>query len=205
MRFLKTKLAWVILGILLALVALPTLRAHLQGCRHFPRRLLFSIVSKQYSPGPEIEFRRLLAGHGQGPKGSDFEIFEFRSSDCVEVDSFYYKFASKEDAAEEMQRRIKAAARVLSPLSKSPSGGTQVLERAVISNGTEYLILRKTENRLHSIASPSLSHALEFEKRGGRVAHSIRTTRNRKSSLGEWPTLCGFGSRKGWAFFVYFV
>lgn len=166
-----------VLGILIFLAATIAVWGHFHGCKDLGRRLLFGAFSKQYVPGPSVEFRRLSAGHGQGPRDSDFETFEFRSSDCIKLDSFYNKFLSSEDASQEMKSRIAAASRVLSPISLTPGEDSSFVERAVIANGREYLVLRKAGNTLHSIASESLGHALEFEKRGqfeleeGRVGH----------------------------------
>src|SRR3989442_8774641 len=118
MKVDKIKLVWTALGMAILLAATPMLLGYVHGCSHLARRLLFGIFAKEYVPGSVVEFRRLSAGHGQGPKGADFEIFQFRSSDCVEVDSFYLKFVSPEDAREEMGRRINSTVRIVSPKSE---------------------------------------------------------------------------------------
>lgn len=159
------KLVWAALGMSIFLVATPILWGYVHGCPHLARRLLFGIFAMEYVPGSTVEFRRLSAGHGQGTKGADFEIFQFRSSDCVEVDSFYLKFVSSEDPREEMDRRINSAMRIVSPKAEITLDGGDCGERAVILGEREYVILRRIGKALHSIASPSLNHALEFERR----------------------------------------
>jgi hypothetical protein len=64
-----------------------------------------------------------------------------------------------------MGRRINSAARIVSPKSEITLDDGDRGEKAVILAEREYVILRRIGKRLHSIASPSLNHALEFERR----------------------------------------
>ncbi len=162
----KTKAALTVLAVIGILAAAPALWGYLNGCPHFTRRLLLSILSRQSAPPTGVEFRRVASGHGQGPRNSDFETFEFRSTDCVQIWSSYSTFTSSSNAVQEMENWINRANTVISPKVEASNEGGQSIERAVILNkNKQYAVLRRVGNKLHSIESSSLAHLLEFEKR----------------------------------------
>jgi hypothetical protein len=136
------------------------------GCPHAQRRFLGAIVGLEYVPAPDVKFRFVLAGSGKGPLGSDYETFEYRSSDCVQIDSDFLTFASADQAKQEMERRLSQASRVLSPYLEI-NAGREVLDRAVLRQERDrrFVILRRNGPRIHLIYSASLHHAEEFERR----------------------------------------
>jgi len=126
-----------------------------------------AILGRAYVLGQNAQFERLSVADGIGPKGSQFESFEFRCSDCEHVESTYLRFSSSADAMEEMGKMLNNASRVLSHSEEADAQGKPVLERvvAVLQPQDGFVILRRRGVNLHWIQSRSLDHALEFEKR----------------------------------------
>ena len=164
----KPKLILRVLGLASFILFVPLLWGHLYGCNKLWRRLFPTVIAQEYVPDSSVEFNRLSSADGVGPKGAAFETFEFRSTDCINVDSSYLRFGIENDAKEVMIQQINSAQRVITPTSQiaSPDGNRQG-ERTVIFIRGEYVILRKLGVKLHSISSSSLNHALEFERRAG--------------------------------------
>ena len=135
-------------------------------CPQFGRTLL-SKVSHRWTLSPaEIEFTRTTSGSGVGPRGSTFEIFQFRSPECIHTSSWYNLFKSESDAESEVSAAVASADRVLEHNRMTTASG-ETGERAVIwrKSEDEYVVIRRVQLRVHSLASPSLAHALELEKR----------------------------------------
>ena len=138
------------------------LREH--RCRHYYRRLLRTALMRPYSPGADVEFRWRMSGSGTTKDGARFDDSEYESTDCVPVSVIYFTFPSSDTAVERVDGEIRSARTIL---SKDTNAQTNAAERIVLFThaSAKYEVLHRTDNRLLLIESPSISHALEYEKR----------------------------------------
>jgi len=122
---------------------------------------------RPYSPGTDIEFRWRMSGSGATKDGASFDDSEYVSSDCVPISVIHYTFLSPEAAAERANGETRSARAVLSEEASPQDNLAPNTERVVLvtRSSTLYKVLRRTGNRLMLIESPSLKHALEYERR----------------------------------------
>ena len=168
-RDLKTFLIYS--GVLLAVIALLAL-VDLVECRdghpsHILRRLAANAMPGKYVPAEDITFQWAgMSGSGRGPRNADFDFVMVVSSDCVKVTRELYVFASASDADEQFRDWVRSAFKVVVPAGQSVEDKNQ---RAVLQmeRGGGYTILLRDDNsdRVISIHSTSLEHALLFERR----------------------------------------
>src|SRR5258706_10531372 len=112
------KFAWILLSIATCAVIAPLLWGYSQGCTQLGRRLFLTAFTRDYVPNSAVRFRLLDSAHGKGPK-RDLELFRFRSTDCIDLETAYLEFEAESDAKEEMTRRINSAKRIITPMSRS--------------------------------------------------------------------------------------
>lgn len=137
-----------------------------RNCPHLSRRIWQSTFHREYAVGADIQFRWTMSGSGRGPNGSQFDSSLYRSSDCVRIYSTVYTFSSSADAQAEMQRRLKADFRVLSHADEGNAVDGLVSEKAVtqVERDGDFFIFERRDDKLLMINSPSLNHAMAFEK-----------------------------------------
>ena len=91
-----------------------------------------------------------------------------RASDCVEATSEVHNEGSPLEAADEMEKRIRGATRVIEQGPLLDPHGEPLGERAVLlvkgESNAEIVALYKGKNKLYLIQSSSLAHALAYEK-----------------------------------------
>lgn len=113
----------------------------------------------------DVRFRESGAGAFVPPNGRLSGFTTFRASDCVDVIVEDEDEGSPTQAAEETEKRIRAAGVVIEELPVRH--GKFIAQRAVLTpegRAAEILTQYKDDRRLHVIRSSSLSHALAYEK-----------------------------------------
>ena len=136
-------------------------------CPHYYRRFLRRILMRPYSPGTDLEFRWRMSGSGATKDGASFDDSEYVSTDCVPISVIHYTFPSPEAAAARANGETRSARAVLSKEASPQDNLASNTERVVLftRRSNPYKVLRRTGNRLMLIESPSLKHALEYERR----------------------------------------
>jgi len=131
------------------------------------KRTYRKILWRQDSAAQEIQFKTVMNVDGITKEGFHFGDAMILTSDCVTIDVREEKLDSSGSAEEKMQRALRGAYHLLEQGPRIDSNGRRVGTRAVVlpaSGGRRALILWTDGQRLHSIESCSLGHALELEK-----------------------------------------
>ena len=137
-------------------------------CPHLPVRLYHKLFFGEDYVGPDVQFERRMAGGGRTATGQRFSFSRFSSSDCIDVDFQTERYDSDEDAKKRMSDLIRSSSEVVERSEKLYLNGTRAGPRAVLlfnEYSPKAIIVWTAENRVVSLGSTSLSHALEFEKR----------------------------------------
>ena len=142
-------------------------------CPHLPARLYHKVVFGEDYVGPGVQFKRRMAGGGRTAKGQRFSFSRFNSSDCVDVEFLAETHGSSEQAKERMEELVRSASDVVERNEKLYLNGERAGPRAVLLFRRKAMIVWTAENRVVTLESASLPHALEYEKRyASRVAPS---------------------------------
>src|SRR6266404_5413105 len=117
-----------------------------------------------------VTFHDEQGGNGLIEGRIPFSFHDYKSSDGIALSIFTEKRVSFRDARKAMQAEISKAARIVTRGSKWNRRGQRMGERAVLIRRTkdsyqgEAVIIWTEGRNLHRIESPSLTHALLFEK-----------------------------------------
>ena len=126
-------------------------------------------TAAQRAAAENITFEPLLAGNGKNPDGSRFSFQHYRASDGIAVLVRSERFASAGRASAAFRKRLRSASRIV---ERGDAPGDEGGERAVLlfkprkSAGGYAAIVRLEGPVIHIIESPSLKHALTFERGG---------------------------------------
>lgn len=120
--------------------------------------------------GQKVEFKAVNFYSGRKSNGADFSAGIYDSTDGVGVSSTVEVYYSAARAKREMKRRIKTATKIIERGNKENQNGKLIGERVVLispgdTRDSAYVtVLWVDREDLHVIESPSLQHALEFER-----------------------------------------
>ncbi len=118
----------------------------------------------------ELTFRQISIFDGKTSEGVRFSEQHYKSSDCVPLSSTIIFFSSPGRALDEVQREAQKAAGVIDRGSIFDDKGQRIGERVVMQfvtggeSKTHAKIVSNKGSDFLSIISPSLRHALAFEK-----------------------------------------
>ena len=127
-------------------------------------------VSQQASIEQVEAFRGIVSGSATTANGTSFSFHTYKSSDGVPISTRFERHISSTSAKKEFLRNISTALEVLGRGNKMDEDGRETGERAVItskpqgSTNLQIIVLWTAGSQLYYIESPSLQHALEFEK-----------------------------------------
>lgn len=128
------------------------------------------MINQQASVEKDKEFKNILSGRGKTKDGATHSFHIYKSPDGVAISTRLERRGSSTRAEKELLRNIEAAVEVLEREPKLDEGGRQVGTRAVLttkqrgSTKLQATVLWTDGSQLYFIESPSLQHALEFEK-----------------------------------------
>lgn len=126
--------------------------------------------NQQASVEKDKEFKNILSGRGKTKDGAAYSFHIYKSTDDVAISTRLERRGSPRRAEKELLRNIETAVEVLKRDPKLDEGGRQVGTRAVLTTKKEgstkpqATVLWTDGSQLYFIESPSLQHALEFEK-----------------------------------------
>lgn len=129
-----------------------------------------AITHQQPSAEQGQVFQDVVSGKAETVDGTPFSFHSYKSSDGVPVSTRFERRDSPARAKKELLRNIKAAVEVLEREPKLDESGRQIGERAVLTakqEGSAKLqttVIWNDGSQLYFVESPSLQHALEFEK-----------------------------------------
>jgi hypothetical protein len=151
--------AWILISLCMIVLS-GFLAAGYTRCPNYGRALLRKLTGSSRVDST-TKFRWMMSASGSRPTGAQYDSESYVSSDCVEIALDRYRFTSRAEAEADFRKRIEGSASVL---DRSERPGS---ERLVIQKkpGGDYLILILQVDHLEVITSPSLAHALEFERR----------------------------------------
>lgn len=111
-----------------------------------------------------------VSGRAETTDGIVFSFHSYKSSDGVPISTRVERHGSHARAKRELLEHIRAAIKVLDREPKLDDNGKYVGDRAVLSSKQkesgklQTTVLWTDDSQLYFIESPSLQHALEFEK-----------------------------------------
>ncbi|HSC77107.1 MAG TPA: hypothetical protein VLB32_00970 [Candidatus Acidoferrales bacterium] len=139
------------------------------SCPHLPARLYHRVFLGEDFVATNVRFRMYQgASASMTPEGYSFSESWRRSTDCVEVLNRVETYASPEKAEDRIRSIIDGASEVLERNEKVYADGTREGPRAVVFRGKReqaVIIWIWKENKVVTVESSSLPHALEFERR----------------------------------------
>ncbi|HLN98462.1 MAG TPA: hypothetical protein VK208_08385 [Pyrinomonadaceae bacterium] len=127
--------------------------------------------SQQESTKEAGEFEDVQSGRGKTDEGIQFSYHLYKSSDGVGVATTVENRASPVRANKALQRRIKRAVKIIERGPKLDNNGQRIGERVVAvfaadgSKNEQAAVLWTDGSQFYYIESPSLKHALGFEKK----------------------------------------
>jgi hypothetical protein len=125
---------------------------------------------KQPSSDQVNQYQNVLSGRAETADGTPFSFNLYKSSDGVAISVRVERHSLPAGARNELLRNIRGAIEVLERGPKLDESRKQVGERALLtskqeeSDALQTTVLWTEGSQLHFIESPSLQHALEFEK-----------------------------------------
>lgn len=128
-------------------------------------------ITRMQASSREIVFKSLSAGSGKRRDGTPFSFALYESSDHIGVSATTEKYRSSVAAKRELRRKLDHATKLIESGPKLNEDGRRVGERVVAMfapEGTamaQATVLWTDGPDFHYIQSPSLPHALKFEKK----------------------------------------
>jgi len=125
---------------------------------------------QQPSAAQDTMYENIMSGKAETADGAPFSFQAYKSPDGVPISTRLERRDSPARAEKELLRNIESAVEVLERGPKLDEGGRQIGKRVVLTTNQEGLTKLQTTvlwtdgSQLHFIESPSLQHALEFEK-----------------------------------------
>lgn len=122
------------------------------------------------SAANELRFKSTAIFDGKTADGASFVDHLYKASDCVVVAHRTTFFKSAARARQELEAELKKAQTVIERTPVVNNAGEQIGERVLMQvhtseqNKIATELLWNNDSELHSIASPSAGHVLEFEK-----------------------------------------
>jgi hypothetical protein len=154
-------------SLFLALIAVGVMFVWFRDCPGVFRRYFHTILLRENDfISADVRFRKEGAGAFISPNGRLGGFTSVRASDCVEVMVESEDEGSPAEAADEMERRIRGAGRVIEqrPVRYGELNGERVVLVAPGDKEIEIIVRYETHPRLGVIRSASLAHALAYEK-----------------------------------------
>ncbi len=139
-------------------------------CPKFANRIFRQYLTRNYTPGSDVEFEWDMAASGRYPDGGEADMYRYRCSDCIKVEKNNIRFEDATKAAAHFRGDLGRAVRVIDQSAPkgermNPADSPRVVMR---NDRGHFEILRLKDNRIIQIESASLPHALELERRSSR-------------------------------------
>lgn len=125
---------------------------------------------QQPSANQAIKYENIVSGRAETADGTPFSFQSYKSADGVPISTRVERRNSAARAEKELLRNMNAAVKILEQGPKLDVSGRKIGKRVVLTTKQEgstklqTTVLWTEGSQLHFIESPSLQHALEFEK-----------------------------------------